>query len=62
MHFDAMTYFDVIFGPIFFYLFPNGEEYLNTFGFPDPDHLRGELSHSYNPSCVNKSSQASNVL
>ena len=41
-----------------FLLSPNGEESLNIFLNPDPGYLRGETSHSYNNSCIQKSSQS----
>ena len=52
-----MAYFDGIF---------SGEEFLNKLlnpdADPDPDHLRGGQSHSYNTSCVKKSSQSKQVF
>ena len=35
----------------YFALSPNGEESLNKFSSPDPDHLRGGPSHKYNNLC-----------
>ena len=37
---------------------PNGEESLNKFLSPDPDHIRGGPSHGDDTSCIKKSSQS----